>query len=254
METTIAWPARWGLRLAILAFVLVAFGILGFRFGIFPFEAGIFGLIGGALIGLIAVLVSLIGIIFTMFGTRPGLAAAIGGLIIGAIVSAPIVNAAMMSGAVPPIHDITTDLDNPPAFIDIVAIREADGANPLDRANEEQLVAGQKLAYADLKTTEFGETPGKVFEAARDTVHDLGWKLVAQHPEQGLIEATDQTEVMGFKDDVAIRVSAAPSGGSLVDLRSVSRVGVGDLGTNAKRIKAFLDALDEKLGSTGSGS
>ena len=70
----------------------------------------------------------------------------------------------------------------------------------------------------------------------------MGWDLVASDPASGRIEATDTTFWFGFKDDIVIRVAAAP-GGSRVDIRSLSRVGVSDVGTNAARIRKYLTAL-----------
>ena len=79
----------------------------------------------------------------------------------------------------------------------------------------------------------------QVFQSALDTAHEMGWHIVAQVPAEGRIEATDTTFWYGFKDDIVIRITPAGDR-SLVDVRSVSRVGVSDVGTNAKRIRAFI--------------
>ena len=68
----------------------------------------------------------------------------------------------------------------------------------------------------------------------------MGWEIVASDPAAGRIEATDTTFWFGFKDDVVVRVAAAPDG-SRVDVRSLSRVGLSDVGTNAARIRKYLD-------------
>ena len=77
----------------------------------------------------------------------------------------------------------------------------------------------------------------------------MGWELVASTPDTGLIEATATTNLLHFKDDVAIRITKTDAGGSILDVRSVSRVGMSDLGANAARIEAFIAALKAKLAS-----
>ena len=84
--------------------------------------------------------------------------------------------------------------------------------------------------------------PDRAFARAEAAARSLGWDIAAAVPAEGRIEATATTRWFGFKDDVVIRIAAAP-GGSRVDVRSVSRVGKSDLGANARRIRAFLAAL-----------
>jgi uncharacterized protein (DUF1499 family) len=83
-----------------------------------------------------------------------------------------------------------------------------------------------------------------MFDKAVQVATAMGWDIYLQDRNAGIIEAVDTTAVMGFRDDIVIRVRTNEEG-ALVDLRSVSRVGVGDLGANAKRIKAFLDAVQQ---------
>jgi uncharacterized protein (DUF1499 family) len=89
-------------------------------------------------------------------------------------------------------------------------------------------------------------TPGRAFDRAVAAAKAMGWDIVASDPAGGRIEATDTTFWFGFKDDVVVRVTPQPAG-SRVDVRSLSRVGGGDLGANAARIRAFLAAV--KAGS-----
>ena len=90
----------------------------------------------------------------------------------------------------------------------------------------------------------------KAYEAALETAREMGWEIVSSNPEAGLIEATATTRIMNFKDDVAIRVSESGEGAA-VDVRSVSRVGISDMGANANRIRTYLHALKVKLGEAG---
>jgi uncharacterized protein (DUF1499 family) len=142
--------------------------------------------------------------------------------------------------SVPPIHDITTDLDNPPAFDAIVPLR-ASAPNSLDRPPV--LATQQREGYPDLGPATVSLPPAQAFDRVLAIARGEGWEIVTADRAAGRIEATDTTFWFGFKDDVAVRLT--PWGaGTRVDVRSVSRVGRSDVGTNARRIRAFLDALD----------
>jgi len=140
----------------------------------------------------------------------------------------------------PPIHDITTDTADPPPFVAIVPLRR-DARNPVEYGGP-AVAAQQREAYPDIAPLSLPVPPAQAFERAERAARGQGWEIVAAVPAEGRIEATDTTRWFGFKDDVVIRVR--PEGaGSRVDVRSVSRVGRGDVGTNARRIGQFLDAL-----------
>lgn len=147
---------------------------------------------------------------------------------------------------IPPIHDISTDTVNPPEFVAVLPLR-ADEPNTTvyggsDDVTPQTLAEMQTDAYPDLTTRTLSDPPDVVFERALAAVDRLGWELVAQVPEEGRIEATDTTFWYRFKDDVVIRIQPAPNG-TMVDARSLSRVGRGDAGTNARRLRAFFDVL-----------
>lgn len=146
----------------------------------------------------------------------------------------------------PPIHDISTDTQSPPLFVDIVALR-ADAPNShiygdSPNLNAEKLSQLQQQAYPDLESQVFDEPRAQVFARALAAVDELGWELVAQAPEEGRIEATDTTFWFRFKDDVVIRIDEQ-NGQTVVDARSVSRVGTSDVGKNAERLRAFFAKL-----------
>jgi len=146
---------------------------------------------------------------------------------------------------VPPIHDITTDTANPPAFVAIAPLR-ADAPNPVSYEGE-AIAAQQRSAYPDIRTQQYTSTRAEVFAAAMQLVGDQGWELVDANVQQGRIEATATTRWFGFKDDVVIRLSDSDTGGTLFDMRSKSRVGRSDIGVNAGRIRAFVAALNARL-------
>lgn len=240
--------ASVGLWLGIAALVLLALSILGNRFDLVHFGIAVRGMALAALIGIVAVIVSAVGLILAFATKRSGLRRAIAGLVLGVLVAAPVVQTILVGAKVPRIHDITTDLENPPSFEAAVAAR-GENSNPLDRAAPD-LADLQRLAYPDLATLNVSEHPGKVFEAALETAKEQGWEILAADPARGTIEATATTRVMNFKDDVAIRVTETETGAA-VDIRSVSRVGESDLGANANRIRTFRDALKGNLAEAG---
>jgi uncharacterized protein (DUF1499 family) len=142
--------------------------------------------------------------------------------------------------SVPPIHDISTDTDNPPPFVAVVE-RRRDASNPVEYGGPE-IAAQQHRAYPDLHPVTLSDPPARAFERALEAARGQGWEIVASAPADGRIEATDTTRFFGFKDDVVVRVK--PEGtGSRVDVRSLSRVGKSDVGKNASRIRAYLRAL-----------
>lgn len=146
--------------------------------------------------------------------------------------------------SVPPIHDISTDLSNPPPFVAIAPLR-ANAPNPVEFAGEES-AEQQRKAYPDLTTWNTTASVEQVYQQALQVVADMGWELVASDATEGRIEATDTTTWFGFKDDVVIRIVPTDNG-SAVDVRSKSRVGRSDVGVNAKRIRAYLAALEQAL-------
>ncbi len=145
--------------------------------------------------------------------------------------------------SLPAIHDISTDTETPPQFSAIVPLR-ASAANPSTYGGAE-IARQQRQAYPDIRSLHLPLAPDQAFRRAQDVVRRLRWSPVAEDREAGLIEASDRTFWYGFIDDVVIRI--APEGsGSLVDVRSVSRVGRGDVGTNARRIRRFLAAVKKE--------
>lgn len=239
--------ASWGLRLGLLGLVLLVAGVAINRLAPASFQIALGALALGALVGVLAILVSAIGLIVTLISGRKGVRKAIVGLLLGLGVAAPVAQGMIIGTQVPRIHDISTDLANPPQFEALVGNR-GDYANTLDRKSPADLVALQKQAYPDIRTVTINMAPGKVFDAALATARDMGWEIIDTDPQGGRIEATATTLLMQFRDDVVIRITGTPEGGSAVDMRSVSRVGESDLGANANRIRTYMVALKQKLG------
>ena len=146
--------------------------------------------------------------------------------------------------SVPPIHDISTDLVNPPEFIAIVPLR-ADSPNPVAYAGEETAIQ-QRKAYPNLKTLQYSQSKAELVAATTKAINNLGWDLVSSNVNNGLVEATDTTTWFGFKDDVVVRIKDEGSQ-RIVDIRSKSRIGKSDLGKNAERINTLIAQLNAVL-------
>lgn len=195
--------------------------------------------------GLGAAAVSLIGLIRSRPGApRRGFLIAVAGLCLGIAVFWLPYSQQQTAGRVPPIHDISTDTQNPPEFRAVVPLRP-EGANSLAYGGE-ALARQQRDAYPDIRPATFEAPPEEVFDAALAVAREMGWTIVDDDAGNGRIEAVATTFWFGFQDDVVVRVASVPQG-SRVDLRSVSRVGGSDVGKNAARIRAFLDALNARL-------
>jgi uncharacterized protein (DUF1499 family) len=142
---------------------------------------------------------------------------------------------------VPRIHDITTDTDNPPSFVALLPVRQKTPNGP--EYDGDKIARQQKAAYPDIQPVMLAEPPTVAFERALAAARSMGWEIVAAVAGDGRIEATATTRWFRFKDDIVIRVMPQPSG-SRIDVRSKSRLGRSDLGTNARRIRAYVRALD----------
>ena len=154
---------------------------------------------------------------------------------------------------VPPIHDISTDLVDPPAFSDAVYAARAAirGANALDLLNkrtaDDALFTDlQRASYPDIAHVTSGLTPERAFAVASALAREQRWIVTREDAAAGVIEATQESFWYGFIDDIAIRVRA-DGVGARVDMRSVSRVGRSDLGVNAARMRPYLTELRARL-------
>lgn len=214
---------------------------LGTKAGLWDYRMGISLLRSAAYGGIAAGLVSLAGCFAARPGSgRRGIILAVSGLLIASVVSGVPWSLQYQARQVPAIHDITTDPDNPPRFDSLLALREKT-ANGAEYGGPE-IASRQRAAYPDIVPLELPLPPTKVFKGALFAARDLGWQVIAADERGGRIEATATTFWFGFKDDVVVRIAQTPRG-SRVDVRSVSRVGKGDLGANAKRIREFLNAI-----------
>ncbi|RII25917.1 MAG: DUF1499 domain-containing protein [Geobacter sp.] len=246
-----SWPTvrHYGRILPIAAVVLaliasmtlVAAGF-GTRLGFWQFRTGFAILKYGAYGGLLSTMLALVAMIVAFRGKHlPGFVLSLIAMAIGITVFGLPFSWQSTAKKMPRIHDITTDIVNPPLFVAILPLR-ANATNPAEYGGPE-IAAKQLAAYPDVKTLVLNVTSDRAFAQALDAAHRLGWRIVAAIPAEGRIEATDTTFWFGFTDDVVVRITPVGSR-SLVDVRSVSRVGISDVGTNARRIRVFLKKLE----------
>jgi hypothetical protein len=221
------WHRRIALALAILAVVLLAVSGLGVRAGLWPFRVG-FGMFAGAMIaGLGAVGVASVALAVPRL-RRPR-STLIVALLVGAASAAVPLDHLRRVKTLPYINDITTDTQRPPQF------------SP-PKPYESHFAELQGIGYPELRALELAVPPAQGFARARDALQAMGLEIVAADEREGRIEAVATTQWFGFKDDVAVRISPAGAG-SRIDVRSKSRVGRSDLGTNAKRIQELLNRV-----------
>ena len=200
------------------------------------------GLLVYAVACLGAALLLLLGIVLALlprFATwRKGIAARAAFALPGTL----LMLALLGGGDYPAIHDISTDLQDPPVF---TAAEQERGPNSNSLDTEPETLVLQAESYPELKTLRSKQDIDALFDAAVQVATEMGWRIYLRDRNTGTIEAVDTTAIMGFKDDIVIRLRS-DADGTLVDLRSVSRVGRGDIGANAKRISAFLEKLQQQ--------
>ena len=231
----------YGFRLGILSILVMMLGGFGSRLGWWHFGMGFTILKWGTYGVLTAALISLVGLISAATQKhRRGFILGGVGLVIGLWAAWVPWSWLQTARSVPPIHDITTDTENPPQFVAILPLRR-EASNPTEYGGPE-VAAQQRSGYPDLAPVLLPVVPGTAFERALKAARKMSWQIVAANLEEKRIEATDTTFWFGFKDDIVVRITLAGEG-SRIDIRSVSRVGKGDVGTNARRIGKFLERL-----------
>lgn len=228
---------------AVVGLVSLLLGALGTKFGVWGFQGGFMLLAVGTVL---AAIVLFLGIIAGVYSMSKKMQAELSAILIGVVVSVVMLGMMgtqfMAATSVPPIHNISTDTESPPQFDKLVAIREAqEDVNPHEYDREE-LAQIQKEAYPQIKPLITDVPPGEMQDLVVQVLQGMGLEIVDSNPTAGRVEATDETFWFGFKDDVVVRIR--PEGnGSIVDVRSVSRVGQSDLGKNAERISEILNGL-----------
>ena len=243
-----AREAKWARRMALFFLQLLVLTVLLHRFAGLGTPAAI-NLIGVSMVGMaIAVLIALVSLVRIWFGGQTGAAQDLAAVAIGLIGLALPVYFLSKAVLLPPLTDIQTTPADPLNFTGLTAQRPSD-ANPLTSPDAEK-AALQAEAYPDIGPIYLERSAPEVFALVSEAISRLGWTVVVNETpgESGVgrIEATDSTLIMGFTDDIVVRVKGDDAH-TLIDVRSASRYGMHDFGANADRIRAFYAEVNTAL-------
>lgn len=261
--------ARGILILALLLPVYFAGAALGARFGLFDWRLGLGTLIvewGPRLLIGVLVLAIVILVSTLVKAPRSGWRSALVAIVIPALGLGYLAWVRDKSADIPPIHDVSTRPDDPPAFSPAMLSQRAarPDTNPVvslavpvstlekyqgprfAEMGDQTLGEIAAAAYPDVRPLTTPAAPDAAFAAALAEARSQGWEIVTEDAAARTLDATATTFWFGFKDDVAVRVRAEGAG-SVIDVRSTSRVGLSDLGANAARIESYLAGIEGRL-------
>lgn len=239
--------AVWARRLAVFSLLATVTSIVMIRFGFLELRPALATFFGALALAGLSILVGLAAFAAIWHNGSRGMSLILLAFLINAAILAYPAYLAYQYRKLPAIHDITTDAIDPPRFDTLAPLRATDGANSAVYAglySAEQ----QRTAYPDIEPISVDVPPQRAYELVRRIVERRKWAIIDERPPQppqrpGRIEAVARTPIMGFREDVSIRV--APDGdGSRVDIRSSSRYFEHDLGSNAARITKFTEDLN----------
>jgi uncharacterized protein (DUF1499 family) len=239
--------ASWARNLAVFSVVAVVVSIIIVRFGFLEMKPALATFFGALACAGLSILVGFAAFVAIWQNGSRGMGRILLAFLIAAAVLAYPAYLGVQYRKLPPIHDITTDPIDPPRFDALARLRAGDGANPAAYAglySAEQ----QRLFYPDIEPVNLETPVQRAYELTLRLVNRRKWLIIDERAPQpplriGRIEAVARTPIMGFREDVSIRV--APDGeDSRVDIRSSSRYFESDLGSNAARVSKFIDDLD----------
>jgi uncharacterized protein (DUF1499 family) len=246
IEEPVSRPAKWSPIVAWFALAVTVIAALMIRLGRVDYAAGFAALGTGLALALVAVLLSILAFIRIWQEGRRGLGSAAKGLVLAILILAYPGWFAVKAVTLPKINDITTDTDNPPAFSRSHTALEARGGRvPPDVPPEVR--EAQREAYQQIAPITVDLPADEAFELVRKAAANLGWEIVdAVKPGGrlglGRLDAVARTSLLKLPDDITVRLRPRADG-TRIDIRSASRIGTHDLGTNAKRIRAFLEEI-----------
>lgn len=243
--------AIWSSQLGLFALAVALLAVVVVRGGFVEAVPGMMVLGGALALAGAAVALAVGAFVVIWRNGNPGLGRAVAALLVGALLIAYPAYVGARGYALPAIADITTDAKDPPRFEAIARVRPSQ-ANPVAYPGA-SVATKQEAAYPDIGPLVVNASPDEAYRAALAVVTKRKWRIVDARPPQagrrdGHIEAVARTPVMGIREDVAVRVR--PSGnGATVDIRSASRYGSRDFGSNAQRVRALLDEIDDEVGT-----
>ncbi|MFB0610892.1 DUF1499 domain-containing protein [Aurantiacibacter poecillastricola] len=235
----VRWTGIFVLGGAIIAIAVVLVAATLARYGVIDKLAGFAPFYMALNPARALTVIGIIGLVFAFYrrsGEVPRLF--VGTLLAGGLTLAIYLLLVIPGGKAPPIHDVTTDLNDPPQFSTLDVDEVSTG--PI---TQEEWRAYHEEAYGDIEPVIIDKPPQEVLANARALAEARGWDIASADPEAGVLEATAYAGYIRFMDDVVVEVTPVADGSTRVDMRSVSRVGVSDLGYNAARVREFLADL-----------
>jgi uncharacterized protein (DUF1499 family) len=250
-EEPMSKTAVWARRLALFALVASILSIIIVRAGLLELKPALTTFAGALAFAGLAVALAFAAFVVIWREGTDGLASALLALFIGSALLAYPAYLTYQAYKLPPITDVATDPDDPPRFETIARLRPRD-ANPIAYPGRAAAQL-QRVAYPDVEPLIVTTTPQQTYDTALAVITKRRWFIVdARAPQagrrEGRIEAVSRTPIMGFREDVVVRVRADGEGARL-DVRSSSRYGPHDLGGNAARITSLITEIDEILGT-----
>jgi hypothetical protein len=248
-EVRVTWLATLSRRIAIFSLPVIVLAIGLHRLGFVEYEVAYITLLAGLAVALLGVLLAGAAFVAIWNEGLRGLGRAIAACVIGAAVLAWPAIEFVRGVTLPAISDVTTDPSDPPRFLAVASARPS-GSNPVTYPGETAAIR-QRIAYPGVKPYEIDASADEVFNNALSMVERRGWRVLDSvtprgGQREGRIEAVALTFLMGFREDVVIRIRTTGSG-VRIDMRSASRYGSHDLGSNARRIEQFLaDLIDAR--------
>ena len=248
-EEPVSRLAAWSGRLALFALAVTALSIIIVRSGLLEVVPALATFAAALVFAVLAVLLSFLAFIVIWRQGLSGFGSALLGLFLGLMLLAYPGYLGYRASKLPAISDITTDPGNPPRFDVLARLRPRDKIDYPGGA----VAQAQRTAYPDLAPLQESVPPKLVYDSALALVTKRKWHVVDARPpaagrRDAVIEAVARTPIMGFRDDVVIRVSMTGDG-ARVDMRSASRYGLHDFGANAARIRSLLEELDDAVNS-----
>lgn len=238
--------AAWlGTIVGLIALVLVVVGPLAAHFSAVPGIIGLQAMLLGLALGLITLIFGLLGF-FIRLRRGPGRFPIVFSLVTGVVLSGILIGLFVHANGYPPINDITTNVANPPKFVHAPSLPANQGRKMAYNANFGPV---QKASYPTLAPLVLSMPPDQAFARVRAVAGEMPrWRITYTDPKTHTLEAVATTPLFHFHDDVVIQVR--PDGNmSMVEMRSKSRVGIGDIGQNYKRIEAFFSHLSPRMAS-----